>query len=384
MNYLLKLRNDQSAIAVCRHFKRVAKEDRTESWTLTFLTGQGVDKSDELGEETSSRTTALHEAVKASNYAVVEYLVLTDFYIQARDKDEKSALDLAVEFLHTGYARKPVQNEQIIALLQQNKHISHDPGSLNAGLPLGWEPCLDDLSNTGLQAWRETSIESDHDAITFIQPKAGLWQDRRIALGQRRAQGTTGQAYYLDPLRFLHNPRQRIDKPKTATEPFFGEDWYINDIKQNLEPPPLPPLGSLDDQRPWLRGIFRIWLTFTVAISSSYGNLLLFVLPFAALSRFIHWSREVQLVLQTISILFVASAFPHPSVTAVISFQTYGVAKLSNVLLDCLPEIGVSKIWWRFRGMLTPYRLVLRSLHATSSTLLRTWSLALSWPTIRL
>lgn len=343
MEYLLQLRHDDSAIAVCRHFRRVASEDRIESWTLTFLTGQGVDKSDELGEEASSTTTALHEAVKASNYAVVEYLVLTDFYVQARDKDGKSSLDLAVEFLHAGVARKSVENEQIIALLQQNKDISHDLGFLNAGLPLGWESYPNDYFNTGIQAWRETSIESDHDAITFIQPKAGLWQDRRIALGQRRAQGSTGQVYYLDPLRFLRNPRRRIDRPKTATEAFFNEHWYANDIKQNLEAPPLPPIDTLDDQRLWLRCIFWIWLTFKVVVFSNYGNLLLFVLPFAVLSRFIHWSREAQLVLQTISTLFVASAFPHPSVTAVIPFQNHGRLNVSNVLLDCLPEFGVSK-----------------------------------------
>ena len=349
LDYLLQLRDDDSAIAVCRHFKRVASEDRTESWTLTFLTGQGVDKSDELGEEPSSTTTALHEAVKASNYAVVEYLVLTDFYVQARDKDGKSSLDLAVEFLHAGVARKSVENGQIIALLEQNKDTSHDPGSLNAGLPLGWESYPNGYFDTGVQAWREISIESDHDAITFIQPKAGLWQDRRIALGQRRAYGTTGQVYYLDPLRFLRNPRRRIDRPKTATEPFFDEYWYANDIRQNLEPPRLPPIDTLDDQRLWLRGIFWIWLTLKVAVFSDYGNLLLFVLPFAVLSRFIPWSREAQLVLQTISTLFVASAFPHPSVTAVIPFQNYGRLNLSNVLLDCLPELGVSMLCCRVR-----------------------------------
>ena len=357
LDYLLRLRNDYSAITVCSHFKRIAKEDRIESWTLTFLTGHGVDNSDELGEEISSSTTALHEAVKASNYAVVEYLVLTDFYVQALDKDGFSALDLAVEFLHTGRAFKSVENERIIALLQQNKDISHNPGSLNAGLPLGWEPCLDGSGNTGLRVWRETSIESDHDAITFIQPKAGLWQDRRIALGQRRAQGTTGQVYYLDPLRFLRNPRQRIDKPMIATEPYFGEHWYADDIKQNLEPPPLPPNGTLfeNDPRPWIRGIFRIWLTLRVAVSSSYGNLLLFVLPFSVLSRFIHWSKEAQLVLQTISTLFVASAFPHPSVIAILPFQSYRGVNLSNVLLDCLPEVCVSKTWWRSRATLMSY-----------------------------
>ena len=346
LDYLRRLRDDNSAITVCRHFKRVAKEDKIASWTLTFLTGQGVDKSDELGEELSPTTTALHEAVKASNYTVVEYLVLTDFYVQARDKDGNSALDLAVEFLHTGRALISAENERIIALLQQNKDISHDPGSFNTGLPLGWELCLDGNSSTDVHAWRETSIESDHDAITFIQPKAGLWQDRRIALGQRRAQGTTGQVYYLDPLRFLRNSRQRIDKPKSATEPHFSEQWYANDIKQNLEPPPLQPIESLDDQRLWLGGIFRICLTFKVAISSNYANFLLFVLPFAVLSRFIHWSREAQLILQIISTLFVASAFPHPSVIAVIPIQSHGFVNLSNVLLDCLPEAGVSKLWW--------------------------------------
>ncbi|KAL8794635.1 MAG: hypothetical protein Q9195_002831 [Heterodermia aff. obscurata] len=292
---------DASTTSKFLHFKRVALDDKTESWTSSFLTGSGVDKSDELGEEPSPSTTALHEAVKASNYAVVEYLVLTGFYVQARDKDGKSALDLAVESLHAGRARKPIENEQIIALLQQNKYISHGPGSLNAGFPLGWEPCIDHNSliactDPPLQAWRETSVESDHDAITFTQPKAGLWQDRRIELGQSRAQGITGQVYYLDPMRFLRNPRRRFDKLKTPTKPYFGDIWYANDIKQNLEPPPLSLVDALADQKPWLKDLFRLWLTFKVAISSSYGNILLLVLPFAVLSRFIHWSREAQLI----------------------------------------------------------------------------------------
>ena len=39
-------------------------------------------------------TTALHDSVRASNYLLVEYLVLTDFVVGALDVNEETALSL--------------------------------------------------------------------------------------------------------------------------------------------------------------------------------------------------------------------------------------------------------------------------------------------------
>ena len=374
LEYLLNLREDSSGIMVCRHFRRVATDDRTESWTTTFLTGQPSDLVDEETQDRLCLTTALHEAVKASNYAVVEYLTLTDFVVQAEDENGQTALDLAVGFTNSKMARKPVENKRIIALLQQNKDIRIDPKLINAGLPLGWEPCLADGHDYERQIWRETSIESDHDAITFLTPKVGLWQDQRIALGQRKAKGNKGQVYYLDPLRFLRSRRHQIGKPSTATEPHFSDQWFINDIKKTLKPPTDPR----DDERTWYRNTAKAWFALRHTMTGSYSNAFIVFLPFSFLSRFLHWNKEVQMVFHIFAISFMMSGFPHPSVAgtlpAVPSAENptaTDVARLrhdfrsgalfdiprsfhakrwdrelhfSNVLLDCLPEMIVS---WR-------------------------------------
>ncbi|KAI4268784.1 MAG: hypothetical protein LQ337_007651 [Flavoplaca oasis] len=79
------------------HFRRIAIEDTTESRAIDFMTGQSADipEADRNNpHEQFRQTTALHEAVHASNYILVEYFVLTDFVVDALDENGETALDL--------------------------------------------------------------------------------------------------------------------------------------------------------------------------------------------------------------------------------------------------------------------------------------------------
>ena len=233
LKYLRFLEDDSWAIVLCQHFRRIAMLKTTETSTVTFPTGQPADVIEDMIDSTShtgldvpehaSWTTAHHEAVKASNYLLVEYLVLTDFVVEAHDSNHDTALNIAVDIERDSIARNPIKNKQIIALLQQNRATTVDPSELNLGLLLGGQFCQVNDIDDSVQAWRETSIDSNFDAITFKPPKAGLWQDQRIAFGQCRV-GGKGQSFHLDPLRFLRSRRADRKKPMVASSPFSASN----------------------------------------------------------------------------------------------------------------------------------------------------------------
>lgn len=223
-------------------------------------------------------TTALHDAVSASNYDVVEYLVRTDFIIDVLDNSGKTALGTAKSLPKTTELSKAsnIANNQIIALLSQGKRERKS----RLTLPVGW----DEVKLPGRSFfYRETSIDSDVDPLTFIKPRAGLLEERRLALGQRKIKGSGGQTYYLDPLRFMHT-KSKVAAAQTdlnATEPAFGDDWYI----KNLEELASPPEDPFTDGRRWYRILLRTVLTLKAALEwlfsfalSTYGIAILVLL----------------------------------------------------------------------------------------------------------
>ena len=360
--YLLTLRHDANATILCQHFRRIAMQDTTESSTVTFLTGQPADVLQDAQDSMEDTgidmhgnilsTTALHEAVKASNYHLVEYFVRTDFVVEAQDSNNETAFDIAVHMERSSTAKDPIKNKQIIALLQQNQATKVDSSMINSGLPLGWEPCQDHNADNDLQAWKETSIDSDHDAITFRTPKAGLWQDERIAFGQRQIEGK-GQSYHLDPLRFLRSRSDHRNKPKAALEPHFGDRWYLEDIKTTSKSLTNPLL----DGRAWYRNTAKAWLLLRTLLFRNFTSLLLFMVPISILARTRGWPSTPQIILHVSAMVGVMtgplSAFrvqnvldPNdPDPTRKDHYWNYVLAPIPHIIVGFLQDLGVLGHW---------------------------------------
>ncbi|KAI4169486.1 MAG: hypothetical protein LQ348_007266, partial [Seirophora lacunosa] len=228
MSYLRGLDRPKEALQVAVHFQRIASNRNTSSRKRYFLTGRTSDLGTEGDLEEllrSATTTALHDAVRANNYPVVEFLAANGFNVSAPDSEKQLALDLALA----------AEDEQsafysIMALLKESRPSLSGPDDESAA-PLGWEHVVSDRSSdpqTRVQAWRETSIEGDFDAITFIAPRTGFYETDRLTLGQIQGQK---QVYFLDPFRFLKAPKDKEATSRPATKAFFDEDWYREDIK---------------------------------------------------------------------------------------------------------------------------------------------------------
>ena len=176
-------------------------------------------------DEKDLMSTALHDAVRAYDYRVVEYLVRTNFNIGAKDVNGQTALALAEElgrgFVKAGKEKQHIQNNQIIALLRQTRSPFDGIQASSKRLPTGWEATK---LYSMLTVYQETSIESEADSLTFFEPSEGLLENK-IALGQRKITGQ-GQAYYLNPLRFLHTKLKGSELARSATVATYGEDWY--------------------------------------------------------------------------------------------------------------------------------------------------------------
>lgn len=253
--YLESLPLGELAVTVCRQFRRHASRHRATPWEQFYLTGQSPDgRDDEPINERDFVRTALHDAVRASNYSVVEYLVRTNFNVGVKDASGKLALDLAEEFVASAAKvetkKHHIQSNQILALLRQTKSPFDRRSRLGLQptgekTPLGWEAT--DLGG-GTTVYHETSIESEADSLTFIKPSEGLLENHKIALGQRKVTGQ-GQVYYLDPLRFLHTKIKGSERAETAAEATYSEAWYEKKA-QEISAQPLDPHS---DRRLWYR-----------------------------------------------------------------------------------------------------------------------------------
>ncbi|KAL8637270.1 MAG: hypothetical protein Q9228_005438 [Teloschistes exilis] len=245
--YLRQADSHEQALRVAQHFQRITEDDTCLPERKYFLTGRVsvLSTSEDVNELKEGTTTALHEAVKAGNYALVIYLVEMRFDVKALDYWGELALELAIA--------KPssASRNSIIALLTQNKgermreRIGREmvPGR---DAPLGWTEVR--VSRI-IRAWQETSVEGDFDAITFVRPKTGLYDSDRITLGRIQGQG---QVYRLDPMRFLKvsGGKGVLSEYKPASKPRFDDEWYEKDARIIAEPLPFQPLS---DDRAWIR-----------------------------------------------------------------------------------------------------------------------------------
>jgi hypothetical protein len=331
-HYLVVLSATDSALKLCRHFRRVAALDWTTPENKQFYTGSldsfHADKTERSGLQTIEmrQNTCLHDAVRAGNYAVVEYLVRSGFFGTARNEDEQTAYDLAKLMVQTRNLR--ADNEIVDLLSQQPSNIEFE-----SKLPLGWEEIPVSESNT---AYIETSIEDDLYPITFQTPLQGFFQNRNIALAQRRAQGEDDMTFVLNPLRFLRAPKDLDESLMPAEKPFFDDAWYTEDVRRTRQ----PDARAVDDERAWYRGFaeFAVYVQRASSrISIIRGDLFLAFVPLCLLSRVFKWSISVQL------------AFSILATAPLVSLHLQQLEKLEwtdfsflVALISCFPEAVVS------------------------------------------
>ena len=246
-------------MTVCGQFRRIAARDGASPRESFYLTGQSSDWSDdEPMNEKDLMSTALHDAVRAYDYRVVEYLVRTNFNVGAKDVNGRTALALAEGvrrgFVKAGREKQHIQNNQIIALLRQarspiDRNLRSNFQASSKRLPVGWEATDFDSM---LTVYQETSIESEADSLTFIRPSEGLLENK-IALGQRKITGQ-GQAYYLNPLRFLHTKLKGSEQSTSAIVATYGEDWYQQKSRDVGSQPSAPLSYQYPSYRIMMRG----------------------------------------------------------------------------------------------------------------------------------
>lgn len=311
---------------ICEHFKRISECENIAPWTRFFLTGQPSDLIDDPEVETQAfSTTALHDAVRVSNYEVVEYLVRTNFVVEAQDTFGETALDLIFNLRNP---RNRILNNRILALLRQRRtkptansnresHIRHPE------LPIGWEVSI---AENGSKIYQETSIGSNIDALTFEQPSAGLLDDKRLVIGERKVKGL-GQPYFLDPLRFMSSrveaaddmyeelrrsqhlspdrTRQELarkkfaDRPRIAKEPHYDDVWYHHEAEATAS---LKLVNPLYDDRVGVRYFVRMLFITRQILLSNYLNVLLLFIPLSIVAQKLDWSMVARVAFSVLAI----------------------------------------------------------------------------------
>jgi hypothetical protein len=308
--YLSKLSDDSLAVQICQQFHRIASLDETTPEARHYLSGTSYTYGDDIAEQQQSNrqhigsNTALHDAVATANYSVVEYLVRTNFVVTALDEEERSPIELALALSNSDTTSRQanLKLREILALLQQ--HPSHT--KIQSSLPLGW----DEIETTQHRLYAESSIDSSIMSMTFEKPKAGLFEDRKLALAERQFQGC-GQTYILNPLRFLRTTSDRaMYGIQPAKEPHFSETWFEEEIIRTS----LPPLDPFLDERGWYRTTAKIlyysWTWIGSLLSLNIGYAFLIFVPLWLVGKvFLLYEASFQLMFGLLSLGPLLSAF---------------------------------------------------------------------------
>ncbi|KAB8234017.1 uncharacterized protein BDW43DRAFT_274815 [Aspergillus alliaceus] len=219
----------KALLEMIRCFYGIARSESTSDEARYFLTGQLPEHAD-ISQGTEFSTTALHEAVRACYYPAVEALLRSRFVTNARDRNNKTAFQIALECRQQNLADDDwLQIERIIALLQQNQPINQPltfarPPHLKFGLPLGWRQLYYSPQSTIYQ-------EAYTCSITLRRPRFGLFDDRRLALGHRQL-AVQGQTYYLDLVHFLTADMADNELNEDYGSPKFLDRWFTTDVAQ--------------------------------------------------------------------------------------------------------------------------------------------------------
>lgn len=318
----------ETALDIAVHFQRIATDETTSLGKRYFLMGRISDlRSDnDLKELLGSRsTTVLHDAVRAANYPLVEFLLRTRFDVSAIDSEGQLALDVAMK-IKSWKTKSPAAMNSIKALLQQTVHGKKAAKALGPAPPLGWEELV--MSDLPFKTWQETSIDGDFDAVSFIAPKTGLYASDRLTLG--RIQGED-QVYRLDPFRFLKAPDDGGSERRPATEPRFDEEWYKEDIQMLGRPLPFNPTQN---ERAWIRyparGLRYVW-----SLLHIWETLLLLSALLSLLARLMAW-RILELLFAGLAVSLFSFSWSAPESR----FERYINALVSNA-----PELSVSRLF---------------------------------------
>lgn len=271
---------------ICKHFPRIAaavsnanddlsaSSDRISEWRF-FYRGESLDRMTRMGEviggkEDMFQTSAIHEAVLANCYSAVDYLFHTGFFVNARNSEGRTAMDLA-KIVRQRYVNgwQIASITQIIGLLEKDQ-----PRHNHYGLPLDWEAI--DLEN-GKTVYTESTISPETCSMTFQTPTFSLLKERRLALGTKSPMGD-GPTYHLDLVRFIRRPKLQNEALSPARDPIYTDQWYKTEISNTQELHTDPLL----DRRRWYRVSAMIfnwlhvgfWTSQSVWISQSvpFGN----------------------------------------------------------------------------------------------------------------
>lgn len=283
------------AVYICRHFRRIASLNEASAENKLYYSGHLDDDAVEGNFEGNKvankiiegRNTALHDAVRAANFAVVDYLVRDGFSLVSRDSQGYTPLELS-RFMLRPFER-PGNNTANFPTTQHSANqdplpdedIDHDRTTKNSGsdvgeytvqchatmvnesreveriqsekiesrlsecsqnpdrkdsLPLGWESIP--LSG-GNVAFQETSVQASINPITFRKPEAGLLRDGRLIIAKRIVQDSP-QTYQLNPNRFLRNA-PRLDDIEEVDE----EDIESASPQRSMFNSPLKPTAAM-------------------------------------------------------------------------------------------------------------------------------------------
>ena len=279
-------------------------------------------------------TTSLHDAVRVGNYPVVEYLVRSGFVVTARDSDNKTATDIALE-LATPRSKRAYR--EILDFLSQHPSNSR----LKLELPLGWDRF--EVEN-GLSGFRETSIDHVVHPLTFQKPRASLLQDRKLVIAERQVKGFDNQTYTLNPIRFLATAKN-ADSVQIARAKVFTDQWFREEIDRTRRPPPLP---ASQDERWWFRYTARFLIAIRPYILSlfdfSNANFLFPFVPLCLIGRLMSWDEQVVL-----SFCVLALNFLH--LKSSYHLNAFCVHRISETTKDylitlttCIPELWVGTL----------------------------------------
>jgi len=228
-------------VEVCNRFHRMATDESLSPRTRYFMTGHLPSTM-----QADTPTTALHDCAFSFSYAGVEQLIRNGFLVDCLNAKGFAAIQIVeqkISYLATlGPTKPPSDAYRILALLRQHGSSTLHETILPDWYFLGYDDGL------GL-GWQRISVAGSHPvfreswsgSITFRRPTFSLFEDRQLALGQRRMiGGGEGQVYYLDLIRFISQEPIVVGMVQRRNDlfPLFDDAWYEEEPKQ---PDPITP-----------------------------------------------------------------------------------------------------------------------------------------------